>query len=188
MLFKRKNTLSFGAKILQFFQTWLSWTALKRSLLYIKHRILRLPHNSHQIAMGLASGFSVSWTPTWGLHILQCFVFCKIFRANFLSALLGSLFGNPWTFPILIWVSYLVGTFVTDITGMDRLFDMKAGDSFIKEEGFGMTKFLPTLIGGYIMAILTFPIFYYSFYYLIEGARKTRASFGHRRTRNKDGR
>ena len=48
----------------------------------------------------------------------------------------------------------------------------------MSEEGFGATKFLPTLIGGYIMAIMSFPLFYYGFYYFIEGARKAKTRVG----------
>jgi len=34
--------------------------------------------------------------------------------------------------------------------------------------------FLPTLIGGYVMALATLPLFYFPFYYMVKGARAAR--------------
>jgi len=175
MLFKRRDRLT----PLQFFGRFFkSWTAWKRSFIYIKHRILRLPHSTHDIAMGLASGCVVSWTPVFGFHILQCYIFCKIFRANFLAALLGTLFGNPWTFPILLWIAYLVGNFITTYTGLDHLIALKTGAEVLGDENLAVKAFFPTLVGGYFMAVVTFPIFYFAFYYFIEGARKAKDTVG----------
>ena len=151
----------------------------KRSFLYIKHRVLRLPHSTHDIAMGLSAGCVVSWTPTWGFQILQCFAFCKITRANFLASLLGSLFGNPWTFPILIWTSYTVGSLFFDITGLEKYIHLwRGGEEIVGREEYEMGAFLPMLVGGYIMALLTFPVFYYSFFYMIKAARAAKTKVG----------
>lgn len=37
-----------------------------------------------------------------------------------------------------------------------------------------MKIYLPMLVGGYICAVVTFPAFYYTFYYMIKGARTAR--------------
>lgn len=169
MLFKRKNKQSLWFKLQNLVWPKMGW---RRTFHYIKHRVLRIPHSTRDIAMGLAAGCVVSWTPTWGLQILQCFVFCKIFRANFPASVIGTAFGNPWTFPILIWISHLVGVHFLTLTGMDSFFDMLGKDTVVPDQhGSSMTAFVPTLVGGYIMAVLTFPAFYYSFYYMIKGAR-----------------
>ena len=176
MLFKRKNKQPFLLKIKTMLWPSGGW---KRSFFYIKHRILRLPHSTHDIAMGLSAGCAVSWTPTWGIQILQCYIFCKIFRANFPASVLGTTFGNPWTFPILIWISYMVGTFFIGITGLESYFDLMGSKTIVPDEnGYGMTAFMPTLIGGYVVAVMTFPLFYYGFYYLIEGGRAAKKKVG----------
>lgn len=187
MLFKRKKPLTLTQHAKKAFQPLSKW---KRDFVYIKHRLLRLPHSTHDIAMGLSAGCVVSWTPTWGLQILQCYVFCKLFRANFLASLLGTLSGNPWTFPILMWISYIVGDFVVSHTVLEQLVTLKTGEEYSEHEGFGVQSFFPMLIGGYIMAFATFPIFYLTFYSLIEGARKTRNIVGktvHHITHKDDG-
>jgi uncharacterized protein (DUF2062 family) len=169
MLFKRREKQSLLNKLRNCFWPQSGW---KRSFLYIKHRLIRLPHSTHDIAMGLTVGCVVSWTPTWGIQILQCYIFCKITRANFLASLLGTTFGNPWTFPILIWIAHLVGQTFIGVTGLDSYFDLIGGPTVDPDDhGIGVTAFIPTLIGGYIMAVLTFPIFYYSFYYFLKAAR-----------------
>ncbi|HPF79251.1 MAG TPA: DUF2062 domain-containing protein [Alphaproteobacteria bacterium] len=176
MLFKRKKKQSLLSKLRDIVWPKSGW---KRTFLYLKHRILRLPHSTHSIAMGLAAGCVVSWTPTWGLQILQCFVFCKIVRANFLASVIGTTFGNPWTFPILIWISHIVGSHFMDITGLDSYFDMIGKDTVVPDEhGYGVTAFVPTLVGGYIMAFVTYPLFYYGFYYLIEAGRAAKKRVG----------
>jgi uncharacterized protein (DUF2062 family) len=169
MLFQRRKRQSLFRKLKNFMWPSSGW---KRSLLYIKHRLIRLPYSTHNIALGLAAGCVVSWTPTWGIQILQCYVFCKITRASFLASVLGTTFGNPWTFPILIWISHMVGQAFVDVTGLENYFDMIGGPTVVPDDhGFGVTAFIPTLVGGYIMAALTFPLFYYSFYYFLRAAR-----------------
>ena len=37
-----------------------------------------------------------------------------------------------------------------------------------------MEYFMPTLLGGYVMGLATFPLFYYPFYYMVKGARLAR--------------
>jgi len=172
MVFKRKHKKSWLSIVRDFIWPRIGW---KRSLTYLKHRIIRLPHSARDITMGLASGCVISWTPTWGLQIVQCFIFCKIARANFPAAVIGSALGNPWTFPILIWISYTVGNFFMDITNLHQFFEWIGVKSIaIENEYSPMTSFIPTLVGGYIMAIITFPLFYYPFYYMIIGGRKAK--------------
>jgi len=219
MLFKRRKKLNPLEHIKTVFKSWKDW---KRSFLYIKHRILRLPQSTHKVAMGLASGCVVSWTPVFGFHIVQSYLFCKIFKASFLAGLVGTLFGNPWTFPFLLWTSYQVGHFILMVLGYDDFFvyetDQATFNNFVQSLGdiissglgyMGNTVlnifhvkdfftvnldertfpnlweyivliFTPTLIGGYVMAIVTFPMFYYGFYYFIKGARQAKIKVGHK--------
>ena len=172
MLFKRKYKQSLWLKIREMIWPSSGW---KRSFIYIKHRVLRLPHSTHDIAMGLSAGCVVSFTPTWGFQILQCFVFCKVVRANFLASVLGTTFGNPWTFPIFMWVSYMVGDYFLNITGLENYLDIIGAKTVLSDgEEHDVNAFIPMLVGGYIMAVVGFPVFYYSFYYVIEGARAAR--------------
>lgn len=76
----------------------------KRATQYTWHRLNRLPGSAHAIALGLAIGVFVSWTPFLGFHILIAMAFCWIVRGNMLASFIGTFFGSPLTFP-LIWIS-----------------------------------------------------------------------------------
>jgi uncharacterized protein len=172
MLFKRRHTEPFWNKIRN-----LLWPrmGLQRMVDYYKHRTIRIPASDYAIASGVAFGALVSWTPTFPTHLVQCLLFCWIFRANFLAAFVGSAFGNLWTTPFLLYAAYLAGKVMLTMLGFDHLVMNYNGPltlEVIKQEG--MRIFLPTLIGGYTLGIVTFPLFYYPTYYMVKAARAAR--------------
>lgn len=141
-----------------------------RSLIYISHRLIRLKDTTYSLAMGLTLGTAVSFTPTPGTHILQAAGFAWLFRSNILASFLGTLVGNPWTIPLMWWMSYKVGefafeTFGFDVKKMPDHFTWAALVSEIKADPLAL--FLPWLVGGYIMAIISIPICYAIFHVLV---------------------
>lgn len=71
-------------------------------------------------------------------------------------------------------VSYHAGKLVLDMLGLEHLYVSHQIDA-VTEESLETTKiFLPTLVGGYAVGILTYPMFYYPFYYMVKGARAAR--------------
>lgn len=169
MLFKRKKRKSLGAHIKNLFWPSMGW---KRSWDYIKHRILRLSASTRSIAVGLAAGCVVSWTPLFGFHILQAMLICFIARGNYLASLLGTTFGNPWTFPLLLWTSYKAGSLIFILFGYGDYVSLASNVTIMQELSIQPLKvFLPTLVGGYLMALVTFPLFYVLFFYLVKTGR-----------------
>lgn len=162
----------------------------KRLAYYYKHRTIRIPAGEVPIALGLAFGCAVSWTPTFGTHLLQCALFCWMTRANWIAAFLGSAFGNPWTTPMLMLISYHVGKALFVATGHGEFLEAAAGahatfgdfltsilhgDVTLQLLSVNFNKYLlPTLIGGYTMALATFPLFFFPFYFMVKGARLAR--------------
>jgi uncharacterized protein (DUF2062 family) len=63
-----------------------------------------LPGTPHSIAAGFACGTAISFTPFMGLHTLLSVLLSFVVRGNYLAAMVGTLVGNPWTFPF-IWVA-----------------------------------------------------------------------------------
>lgn len=172
MLFKRRNPLPILRKIRNVLWPEMGW---KRTFRYLKHRTVRIPDSSHAIAAGLAIGCAVSWTPTFGTHLIQCAFFCWVLRGNWIAAFLGTAFGNPWTFPFLFWVAYQVGKGVFWAMGYGDYFQELPGPLPLEDMmGHPMRVLLPMLIGGYVCAIISFPLFYYPFLYMIKGARAAR--------------
>jgi uncharacterized protein (DUF2062 family) len=84
----------------------------RRLGIYLVKRLTRLPGTPHSIAAGFACGTAISFTPFLGLHTLLSVLLSFLLRGNYLAAVVGTLVGNPWTFP-LIWVAtYQVGHFL----------------------------------------------------------------------------
>jgi hypothetical protein len=85
---------------------------LRRSGKYVMYRVARLRGSPYSIAAGFATGAAVSLTPLIGLHFLLGALVAWIIRANVVAALIGTVIGNPWTFPaIWLWI-YNVGRWI----------------------------------------------------------------------------
>lgn len=184
MLFSRRDKEKFWSKTRNLLWPRMGW---RRVADYWKHRTIRIPAGEYAVAMGLYLGCAVSWTPTFGTHLLQCLLFCWLLRANFFAAFIGSAFGNFWSTPFLMYLSYQVGHFTLALFGFDHLIAENMGEKLFHIfrdpswediddmfSNYGWKLFLPTLLGGYTIAILSFPLFYYPFYYMIRGAKRAR--------------
>ncbi len=77
---------------------------LRRSLRYMKLKLVRLSASPYSVAAGVAIGVAVAWTPFLGIHIVMAMILGFLLRANLVAAALGTTFANPLTFP-LIWAS-----------------------------------------------------------------------------------
>lgn len=106
MLFKRRSSPSWFAKARAMAWPTRSYT---RSAQYFGKRVLRVNATPYAIAMGVACGAFVSFTPLLGLHFVLAFVFAYLLRANFLAAVLGTAVGNPLTFPFIWAFTFRVG-------------------------------------------------------------------------------
>ncbi len=80
---------------------------------FIMLKLSRLRATPHAIALGFAAGAAVSFTPLIGLHILLAIAIAFAFRGSLLAAALGTLVGNPATFPAIFALSYGVGTLIS---------------------------------------------------------------------------
>ena len=79
-----------------------------RTLKYWLHRISRIPDSTYAISAGIAFGASISFTPFVGLHFVLAGLFAWVFRANIIASAIGTIVGNPWTFPLIwLWIYQL---------------------------------------------------------------------------------
>lgn len=108
-MFKRKNKPTLSTKVSNFF--WPK-AGLKRSTLYIWHRIARISGSPHYIAMGIAAGAMVSWTPFIGFHFLLAAIVAFFIRGSLIASAFGTFFGNPFTFPFIWIATYNLGGFI----------------------------------------------------------------------------
>ncbi|WP_152045416.1 DUF2062 domain-containing protein [Aureimonas psammosilenae] len=106
MLFRRRVKPTWKERV----RIWLwprrSW---RRSLSYLKKRVLRLNATPHAIAAGVAAGIFATFTPFIGFHFLLAFAIAYLVAGNMASAALGCGAGNPLTYGP-IWAStYEIG-------------------------------------------------------------------------------
>ena len=151
---------------------------IKRSVRYIKHRLLRVADSTHSIALGLAIGFGVSFTPILGTHFIQAGILAYIFRGNIFAAMMGTFVGNPWTFPFFWWAGYSFGSFLFGVFGIEGTGVLPEHPSMsvlwdvLKSQP--LTLFLPWLLGGYILAAASVPAVYPVYFFLVKAGKKAR--------------
>lgn len=170
-MFKREKPLSLTENAKQFFWPSMGW---KRTIVYIKHRLLRIADSTHRIALGLAIGMAVSFTPLLGTHFLQAGLIAYLLRGNVIAAMIGTFIGNPWTFPFFWWAGFSSGALLFSILGFDRANQMPQHLSLDVLLHDPMTLFLPWMLGGYVLCALCIPTTYFFFYFLVDSARKAR--------------
>ena len=65
----------------------------------LKMKVYKIRDFPESVAIGLAWGVAVSFTPLLGFHLIICYLGTISMRGNLIAATVGSVIGNPWTFP-----------------------------------------------------------------------------------------
>ena len=169
-MFQRRNPRTLLQKLREVFWPSMGWV---RAFHYVKHRLLRLSDTNYGIAAGLASGACVSFTPFMGTHFIQALGIAYITRGNYLASVVGTFWGNPWTFPFLFAASHYVGTYVLNLFGVAHIGEMPHTLSW---EAIS-AALLPITVGGYICAVLAWPIYMGICYVLARNAKLARRKY-----------
>ncbi len=146
-------------------------------LQYLTHRVVRIPGSSYSIACGLACGAAVSFTPFIGLHLAISMGLTWLLRANVVAAAIGTLVGNPWTFPFIWVATYETGVL---ILGGDKTLDinevLQNFNLFSDPYGSLEPVFLPLILGSIPYVILSWAAVYFSAREFIEIRKARRAT------------
>lgn len=95
-------------------------------MVYWWHRIARLPDTAHGVAAGVATGAAISFTPFLGLHIVLGLIVAFFLRGNYVGVVIGTIVGNPWTFPFIFALNYKIGAYILGSTVPDDLSELPA--------------------------------------------------------------
>jgi len=99
-------------------ETWAIWArkqiypkgGIKRALVYLWHRLRRLPDPPHRVARGVFVGVFANFPPVFfGIQMPVAALLAWGLRGNVLAAVLGTLLSNPITTPIIALVSLHLG-------------------------------------------------------------------------------
>ena len=158
-MFRRLRRPSFPQRL-----AWVLWprTGWRRAGVYLAHRLRRLPGTPHSIAAGFACGAAISFTPFLGLHFLFGAAGAWLMGGNLFASAVGTVVGNPWTFP-LIWLSsfqlgeLILGPSPSSVSPLhlDLSFDV------ITESFASLWPTLkPMIVGGVVMGFVLGGAFY----------------------------
>lgn len=143
---------------------------LRRFFSYYKLKLARLPASSYAISAGFACGSMVSFTPLLGLHFVLAVVFSYLLRANYIAALIGTIVGNPISFPFIWGLIYKVGVFVVDRS--DNNLSPNINFETIINQTYDI--FIPMLVGGAVLAIPVWVLTYFITYSFVSSFKKAR--------------
>ena len=129
----------------------------------IAHHVLHVDDRPHRIALGLAIGVFVAFTPTIGLQTPICVAIAWMLGANKLVGLPVVWISNPATFVPIYYPSYLLGCRLTGNSAVNRAwFSQLAPDgstSIRQQLQMLTTKFMdivvPLWIGCLVVAAIT---------------------------------
>lgn len=161
MLFTPRHKRSFTAKV----RNWL-WPerGMKRAMAYQWHRLIRITATPHQIALGLATGVFMGFSPFVGLHMVTAAFICLFTGGSVLAAALGTMVCNPLSCPIMLISDYKLGTLLfgeagnlPDLSALDRGFlEILASPVEFAQLFWTLLGpvFLPLLAGGALLGLL----------------------------------
>lgn len=153
----------------------------KRQIVYVWHRLRRLPDPPHRIARGVFAGTFVNFPPILGIQMLSAAGLAWVMRGNIIAALLATFLSNPVTTPIIAWVSLETGYWMLGMDGHVNLAGVY--DAFVgatsdlwnnvlaifgpgKTHWGGLLQFwkqiyLPYMVGSILPGIATSLVFYW---------------------------
>lgn len=123
----------------------------RRTGRYMVHKVGRMPGSPYGIAAGLACGAAVSFTPFIGFHFLLAALLAWLLGASVFASAVGTVVGNPWTFPGIWIATYRLGRTLLGLEG-----------AAVRAEGLTMQvlidspgQFLfPMAVGGMVLGVV----------------------------------
>ncbi len=140
-------------------------------------RILRLTASPYAVAIGVALGVFVSWTPFIGVHFVMAFALTYLFSGNMVAAALGcAAFGNPLTYPFIWGTTWEVGHLLLnrgdEMHGQS--IDLAALFHELHLNELWRPVLEPMLVGSIPPAVVTSVIAYFAIFYAVRGFQSRR--------------
>ena len=151
-MFRRRRSQSFMTQI-----RGVIWPerGFRRLFSYLLQRVARMPGSPLSIAIGVACGVSVSFTPFIGFHFLLGAFLAYLLRGNIFASAIGTIVGNPWTFPFIISADFTIGSWgVVRLGMMPPNVDLSISEILADPLSNLMPLLLPMMMGGLIMGVV----------------------------------
>lgn len=168
-MFKRRIPLPFHQRAGSYIWPRGGW---RRSGAYVAHRLRRLPGTPYRIAAGFASGAAISFTPFIGLHFVLAAALALAVRGNVIAAAIGTVVGNPWTFPFIWLWTYSLGRWILGYGQTTKVLPEDFSFQDIFENPFDVL--LPMVLGGVPTALVAWFVFFLPLQRAVAGYQKAR--------------
>lgn len=147
MIFQRREKRNLFERVRDLVQPRKGW---RRGFRYIGKRVQRLPDTPHRIALGFACGAIASFTPFFTLHALVAALLAWTVRGNVISAVFGTIVGNPISFPLIAATSMKLGSWMMGRIHDESSLDTKLSFDYVTSHPFDFLQsiFAPYLLGG----------------------------------------
>jgi uncharacterized protein len=149
---------------------------VRRTFGYYRLKVMRLGGSPHAVAIGLAAGVLIAWTPLLGLHILIAMPFAYLIGGSVVAAALGTVFANPLTFPIIWPLTWEVGQIMLGADASARQIDLQALFAHLDFTQLWRPILLPMLVGSVPLGLLCALPFYVATYLGVRSFRNRRLS------------
>lgn len=189
MPFGRKKKKKLIISIYNFIKIFFAFSRTKK---YISLSIKRIKGTPQALSLGLATGIAISFTPFIGLHALLAIFISWVIGGSMAAALIGTLFGNPWTFPFIWYFTFEIGQFINyGFLAYEEEFSFKVikkevstllaivkniiifANIFELEENVAKLKLIPFMVVGSIPLVFISWIFsYFSFLIIFKSYKK----------------
>lgn len=167
-MFKRRKQLAMHHRMRGFIWPHIGWHRAGR---YAYHRLMRLPGSAHSIAAGFACGVALSFTPFVGFHFALAALLAWIIGANVVASAIGTIVGNPWTFPIIWLAIYRLGSL---ILGWEPAEALPEGFTFAYIVDHPFAVLLPMTVGGIPISALAWIVSYWPLRQFVAKYKKMR--------------
>jgi uncharacterized protein (DUF2062 family) len=171
-MFKRRQSLSFLSSMRR-----ILWPerGFRRLFSYLIQRVARMPGSPVSISIGVACGVAVSFTPFIGFHLFLGAFLAYVFRGHVLASAIGSMVGNPWTFPLIYAATFKVGKWgLAHMGHQTPSLDLSIRDILANPSEL-LSLFLPLGVGGVILGTIAWFSTFGLCYLTLTGWREHRA-------------
>ncbi len=150
---------------------------------FVVFKILHADDTPHRIALGVAVGVFVAWTPFYGLHMVLIVAVSALLRANKVVGVPLAWLSNPATAPVNL-LCYWIGCRMLGVKGNEAKVAGAIKDAFAPGRGFftrlvdffhGLEDvFLPWLVGSVIFGLVIGGLTYLLTYKAVAAFRRHR--------------
>ena len=147
----------------------------RRLFAYLLQRIARMPGSTMSISIGLACGVSVSMTPFLGFHFALVAFMAYLLRGNILASAIGTVVGNPWTFPFILALDFEIGGLMLGQVGSQPPSLNISLNEIIANPEILVSFMMPMILGGLVLGGFAWFASFGMCYWALTGWREHRA-------------